>query len=68
MILTAYTLTLETLMALGVLLNTLLYEKEIKASSFSLWKYRIVIQYCCSVCYSSWKCWLCGTTSNWPTI
>ena len=27
-------------------------------------RYRIYIQYCCSGCWSSWKCWLCGTSSK----
>ena len=52
------------LSALLRLLNTLICPKAVEASSFSLWWYRIYIQYCCSGCCSSWKCWLCGTSSK----
>ena len=30
-------------------------QKEVVASSFTLWMYRIYIKYCCSGCWSIWK-------------
>ena len=40
------------------LLNALICPKEVEASAFSLWRYRMYIQYCFSGCWSSWKFWL----------
>ena len=55
---------LTALSCLLRLLNALICLKEVEASSFSLWRYRIYIQYCCSRCWSSWKRWLCSTSSK----
>ena len=46
-------------------LNAVINPKEVEASSFSLWRYRIYIYYCCGECWSIWKCWLCGTSSKY---
>ena len=35
--------------------------KEVEASSFCEVQN---LHYCCSGCWSSWKCWLCGTSSK----
>ena len=47
---------LTALSALQRLLNAVMCLKEVEASSFSLWRYIIYVQYC----YSG--CWLCSTS------
>ena len=57
----------DKLTALGGLLNALkplICPKEVEASSFSLWRYRIYIEYGCSGCWFSWKCCLCDTSQS----
>ena len=63
-----YNLTALSALLYSRLLNALICTKEVKASSFSLLRYRICIQYCCSGCCLSCKCWLCGTTASRPPI
>ena len=45
-----------------VLLNAFMYPKEVEASSVEV--QNLYMQYCYSEFWSSWKCWLCGMSSQ----